>query len=762
MANPSEGDWVVTPPKPPSDSDWVVAGPPTALTMPQTLRAGGQGALLGWSDEAMAVARSLMGSETYDQALKDERAKMAEARKNNPGLVHSLEFAGGFAVPGLGLLSKAIKPAATTLGQVAQGFGLGGLIGGTAAAGAADENKLAAIPAGVAIGSGIGAALPFGGAALGGIVQKGRELLAPAAARARHGIDAAADEVLLNRMRNAGITPGEVQADLQAGRAAAQLPRSTAELPEAIMDVNPSLQRQASSVFRAGGEGGNAVQSMVAERQGGDPLRGLFGKVGVKGTPPANQFERLGNDIRRGWGIFSKDLDKELATIKGEQRVLGNADYKRAWANEQPFDDALQQTLVAWNLKAKTEPGKAENAALTEALSLFPRKGPTTPQTDALALANEKIRDRLDAAIQKRADLARGIAEAEQKAANAKTTAAADRWNQVAARLTAGSEKAAKEVGYLSQQGQITLDRLAEVHAKLGQQAFPITTLQRFDAVKRSIDGQISSATNDNVKRLLTQFKNDLLNAVHGGDRMNPTINKDYAAARAAWGSREELKEAAKMGGHFMRGTGDATIADYKELPAAAQKMWRLGAWRELQTMMGGTGLGPTADFTKLFYKPNVYMKLRQMTPQGQTSTQLNQLVNRERRMSQTSAEVLGNSTSVQRLQDDAEFAGRDMLGTAISSFRSSGGILNLGIDVLQFGIQKMFGYRDDMARALAQRLTEMSPAQQDLILQRLGQRMGRSALDKFLAFAQHMSLPTSMATAGHVARGNAENFKSY
>jgi hypothetical protein len=671
----------------------------------------GQGAGLGFGDEIVAGVRSAVGSETYKEALEDERRKLKAFQKKHNVISPIAEIAGGFATPGLGLVAGAIRPAASTLGNVARFSGLGAAVGGVAGAGTAEESRLAGAGKGAAIGAALGPVLPIAGAVASGVAQKARDVLSPTVARLTRGVDAGADEVLANRLRRAGMTPADVAADLAAGQQAAALPKSTAALPETIMDVAPSMQRTGGAVYRTGNEAGDIMQEFVGSRQGGDPAKGLFGKAGARSVPE-NQYERVVSDFKRAFGVHSKDIDKQIAVIRNEQKTIGNQDYTKAWKTQDEFD--IARTLEAWSLTTKNEAGGAEQAALNKALKLFTRPEPTTP-------GMMRLQARLD--------------DLQEKTAKA----AADGKADIAAKM--------------DQQLQIVMRQLEDAHVKIGNAPFPVNNLERFDGAKRSLDGMISETKNDNVKRLLVKFKNDLLDTAHGGDRANPTINKAYAEARDAWGSRAELMEAGKMGRQFLRGSGDVTVADFKAMSNAEKNMFRLGAARELETMLGGKSLGPTTDFTKDLRKPNVYGRLREIMPQGKTSDQMNEIIRRESRMSQSATEVLGNSKTAQRAQDDIELAGRDIAGEAYKAWRSSGGALNLGLDVLKSGFERYFGFRDDMALALAKRLTEANPAQQNQILMRLALRMGNDRFDRFMEFAAKANLVTSGATAATAGR---------
>lgn len=681
----------------------------------------GQGTLFGLGDEAMAGLRAL-GNETYDEALEDERKKLAQFRDENPKTALAGEIAGGIATPGLGLLTGLIKPAATTLGRVWQGTklgaGFGGAYGFTSGEGGA-ENRVESAVRGAGTGALVGGAVPVVGSVAGAGIQRARDSISPTIARLTKGVEDAADEVMANRFRRSGTTPQQVADDLAAGRQAADLPGSTAALPEAIVDTSPSMQRLGGSVYRTGNQAGEMAQEFVASRQGGDPAKGLFGRATSRDTP-MNQFERLNDTFKRAFKVKSKEFDRQKAVIRNEQKALGNESYKKAWQSQEDFGEDLSNTLTAWALKARDEPGRAEQSALQQALGIFYRADKS--------LTSDKLSLRLD-------DMEGKIARLVEKGDDA-SMAAAER---------------------LQKQSDIIRRQLDESRVQVGKQAYPIDNLERLDRAKRSLDGMISEAKNDNVKRLLVQLKNDILDSVHGGDRNNPTKNIAYKAARDEWGSRAELLEAADMGRKFLRGDGGVSAEDFRAMTKAEQNMFRLGVTRELRTMMGGKALGPTADFTNILRKPNVYERLAEVMPQGQTSTKMNEIVRRETRMSDTAKEVLGNSKTAQRLSDDVELGGRDIMSQAIDRYRSSPTLLNLALDAVKAGAEKIFGFRDDMATALARRLFTADPAEQAQILAAIEARMGKEKTSKFLEFMSQASLAATTGGAGQIGQGLAE-----
>jgi hypothetical protein len=615
----------------------------------------GQGAGLGFGDEIVAGLRTIFG-ENWEDAIKDERAKVEKFRKENPGTALTAEIVGGFATPGMGLLTGALKAAPTALGRIAQSAKIGGVAGATHGFGSAEGNAIERLPgaaAGGAAGAALGGALPVVGTALGGTVRAARDFVAPTLARARHGVDEASAEVLATKLRRAGKTPQDVADDLQVGRDAG----FGAGLPEALVDASPTLQRLGGSVYRAGNEAGEIAQGFVAGRQGGEPVKGLFGKP-TRGDEPANQYERVIDQVKRAFQVKSKDFDKAQATIRAEQQTAGNADYANAWAKQEAFD--LRPTLEAWALKAMDEPGKE-------------------------------------------GEIIRGVAKI-----------------------------------FVNPKG------------------FDAThnSLQRFDRAKRALDGLIGEAErsgNNNVVRLLTMMKKDLLSSVHSGGK-----NAAYLEAREAWGSRAELLNALEMGRKFVRGADEVSVADFNGMTRAEKSMFRLGVSDGLEKVLGNKALGPTADYTREFFKPNVMKRLQAVMPGGQTTERMNEVIRRESRMSDTAKEVLGNSKTAQRAQDDVEL-GRDLLSQAVDRYRSTPSMLNVVIDATKYASEKVFGFRDDMATALARKLFTADRAEQDKILAEVAKRYGTPKLDEFFQMVNNLSLGATTNAAGQISGAMAE-----
>jgi hypothetical protein len=92
----------------------------------------GQGATMGWGDEALAGVTTLGGlMGDYEQTRDGYRQYLDDTRQKNPGLYDTVEFAGGFMTPG-GLGAKAIQ-GAKTIPQLVKNLSITGGGYGTAA-----------------------------------------------------------------------------------------------------------------------------------------------------------------------------------------------------------------------------------------------------------------------------------------------------------------------------------------------------------------------------------------------------------------------------------------------------------------------------------------------------------------------------------------------------------------------------------------------------------------------------------------------------
>lgn len=286
----------------------------------------------------------------------------------------------------------------------------------------------------------------------------------------------------------------------------------------------------------------------------------------------------------------------------------------------------------------------------------------------------------------------------------------------------------------------------------------PVTNLQRFDAAKRSLDDMIEEAERrgqGNLVRELTGFKNDLLQSVHANGQ-----NQAYQAARQAWGSAAENREAIDLGRAALREGSEISAEQYRNLTTGQQQLFRIGYLESLRNALGTRK--PGNDVTQLFQQARVQELMNEIIPRsrGRQATYANRperfgdLMSREARMVQTRNAALGGSPTTQRQNDDMGFAG-DALASMWDRFRSSPSLFNMGIEAVGVGIQKVFGYRQDVALALAQRLLESNPQVRNQILQRLRARGGP---DRLARFAREVDRSTITLIGGATAPLQIEN----
>jgi len=276
-------------------------------------------------------------------------------------------------------------------------------------------------------------------------------------------------------------------------------------------------------------------------------------------------------------------------------------------------------------------------------------------------------------------------------------------------------------------------------------QRMPVNNLQRFDASKKALDDMIEQAQRggqNNLVRELTGFKSNLLNHVHAPDPTTgaPTLNTIYSDARNAWGSAAENRQAIQLGREALNQGSEIGIDQYQNLTRGQQQLFRLGFSETLRNMVGPKTAGN--DITKLFQQRRIQELMSEMIPRSQRGgvfanrpERFGDLMNREARMVQTRNVALGGSPTARNHQDDLGFAG-DALGSMWNRFRSSPSLFNIGIEAIGTGIQKIFGYRQDVALAMAQRLLETDPETRNQILRRLAARGGPNV---FMRFADHI-----------------------
>lgn len=585
-----------------------------------------------------AVTGGMVGP-TYEQSLERMRARNRRAERDYPVVDTVGQVAAGIATGGP--VFSRLAPAATAAGRVGQGMLVGGTVGAIEGFGKGEGNvsdRVGTAAEGAAVGTALGAALPVAANAVTRAYGAAVDNINPTITRMRYGPEAAADQILANRMARAGTSPAEVRLDLQRGQTQAGRmgANSYADVPETIADTSDAMQRLTGSVYRAGGEAGNFVRQTLEGRQ-----RGPANPYAPQPGEPTGQRARIMDATERALQIRTAGtaLQNERQIVQA-QAQQGRQLYAQAFQQQQPFD--IQPVLDGFALNAMQYPAPFQ-AQLQRALNLFRNNSPT-------------------------------------------------RFN-------------------------------------------PNGNLLAFDNAKKALDDMIERAQragSGNLVRELTTFRNDLLGAVHANGANTP-----YQAARAAWGTAAENREAIDLGRAALRDGSEISAEQYRNLTTGQQQLFRIGFLESLRNAMGTRR--PGNDVTQLFQQARVQELMNEIIPtrgrgvMRDLPERYGDLMRREARMVQTRNAVLGNSATAQRQQDDMGFAG-DALQSMWNRFRQSPSLFNMGVEAVGSGIQRVFGYRQDVALQLAQRLLEADPTRRNQILQRLRARGGP---DRFARFAE-------------------------
>lgn len=250
---------------------------------------------------------------------------------------------------------------------------------------------------------------------------------------------------------------------------------------------------------------------------------------------------------------------------------------------------------------------------------------------------------------------------------------------------------------------QSTIDEKAPVNVRL----------KRFDYAKKALDDLISSKVRkgeNEAVRSLTILRNDMLDAVHGGDRLKPTVNTYYSSARDMWAGGKQLQDAIDLGRNALKDGSEVSIEVIKGLSQGEKKMFRLGFYEAVKNTLGRKKA--TDDSTQIFRRSDFAEIHKAIAPHRKKkdaavkpSDQFGELLNREHRMVETK-NMLGNSRTAFRLEGQKDF---DRLA-AFSHRMRTNGLASAVIDTVSLELQQWFGMREAVSARLADLLTSTNP----------------------------------------------------
>jgi hypothetical protein len=259
------------------------------------IRAGAEGATMGWSQELFSGIDSMLGKGKYEDLLKEKEAQDAEIGTgtrmlgNIGGGIASTLATGGLAGAfGLGRLGAGIP-------QALKYMGLGAAEGAITGAGTNPEDRVKGAAVGGLTGGAVGVAAPYAVRGLTGMVNRTRHAQTPAA-------NAAAD--LTRALRDDGDTAATI----------------TQRLGQASL-TRPGMATLADV-------GGENVQGVV-ERVAQTPGAGRAGMVPRLTNKQSQQAIRLSSDLREMTGT-STSAYQTVQELIGERAAAARPLYEQA------------------------------------------------------------------------------------------------------------------------------------------------------------------------------------------------------------------------------------------------------------------------------------------------------------------------------------------------------------------------------------------------------------------------------------------------
>lgn len=701
-------------------------------------RALARGTFLGpWLDEITAGTQAGLHAMTggyagspYDEAVAYQRARDRAFDESNPIASPALQLTGGLTggigaartamTKGPGAINiavggplAAVQPASTLPRQMAQGAGIGTVYAGAAGAGAAEgglvdraTGAMSAAPVGLVTG----AALP------------------PVAAAIGKGATAVSDAISPQMARLQGATNDFL---------------ARYKLPKFSLDE-----------FAALPQGVDRASDQIIANQ--------LSRAGVSAQELRDRLSQAGEGRRFYSNSVADDVLAPVDLDPSLQRLAGSA------ARQQPEAGNIASTFIRGRQTGITQEGPLPTRSNIPTRQQFAQPGPNDRPVGQF----ERVRDALKRALTIRDNDFHGHAKNAYATENAIIEAAKKEADQLYGEM----RKAAQNINIASRIDPV----LQRWTALADEQTAPVaralkravsyfktangetqTNAARFDVAKRYLDDVIDKLYRGGDRYLgsqLTQLKNELLDAL---DTVTTNgFGEKYQAARNAYSSRMEARDALNLGKQMFKEDADIAIDQYRSLATEGErKLFRLGMLHSFEQRAGRKGR--QMDITKLFDDPRIQEILTEVIPRSNKGAFANrperfgQYLDTEKRMIGTRDVVTGNSMTARNIQDDAAMAGMQTVSGAIEQLRQSPSLTGLGMRVVERILDTLFGFRADTAAAIAQKLFTANPQDRALLISRLETLMGQDRAGQFARLLSEYSRATSQA--GAIAAGNAQ-----
>lgn len=709
------------------------------------LRTAARGTFVGpFLDEIEAAGKSGIHALTgagmpYDEALAYRRESNKQFDDANPVLSTALQLGGGLAGGGAalqlakapGIMAKvagvaaggplaAWTPAKTMVGNMAKGGAMGAGYGAVAGFGAGEggaDKRLESAGTGMAAGAALGTVLPPIAAGVGRAATAVTDALSPQLARAGANIDALRSRLAIRASADGGgpvVSPG-------ADAAAEQMLAN--QLSRANVTVGQLRQRAADAAEAARFNSNSNAQNVLAPVDLDPSLQRLAGSVARKQPEAGNIGQAFVAARQTGQELplpmpASANLPTRKPFTSPGQDDLPSGQFER-------MGDALKRAFLIKDYKLH---GHQASAHKTEKAIIEGAKAEAKDLYSAAYKAGDGL------------SLAPVVDDV------------STRWT---AALIDEPDDVAREMKKM-------IDMFGRAVSDGGKRPH----IERFDKVKQywddKIDGYFTSPGGRNryVGGRLVEMKNDFLNAI---DTIPDNgLGEAYKAARGAFSSAMEARDALRLGRDIFRDGSEVAIDKIREVATPGnQKLLRLGALDSYVNHMGRQKR--TADVTQIFETPRVQQILEELIPKSGASgaafanrpERFGRYIQAEKRMIDTRNQVFGNSKTAERLADDQAFETMSSLMEQAKSAAGNPSASNFVIKGAEAILNRLFGVRADTAKAIAEKLYTASPLEQAKLFSALERRMGPSRaahFQKLLEEYQALGVRASAIGTGQAA----------
>jgi len=282
-----------------------------------------------------------------------------------------------------------------------------------------------------------------------------------------------------------------------------------------------------------------------------------------------------------------------------------------------------------------------------------------------------------------------------------------------------------------------------------------VRDLERFQTAKELLDDRIGNlmksltSPSRRLGRELNDFKNELLAAVDGITARN--VGTIYQNARNIYSSAADMRRALQSGRDALKEGSEVSADAYRRMTLGEQQMFRIGLADAAEAHMARQKRG--ADVTQLFQSPRVQEIFMEVGPQDQ-AMRFGRNIQTQNMTVRTDNEVFGNSKTAQRQADDEAF---NQMGDAIEAIRNVRSATDASFKIIKTVIERVGGFRADVATQLANKLFTADRAQLDEIIKQIEARMGPERASHFKAILDHYGTNLAQQTAAAAATTQAQ-----